>query len=262
MFDLSQLDMLAWILVFAVSILAGALNAMSGGGGMLVVPTLLMLGVPPVNAIATNKFQNTIGSISANWQYFKSGMLSRAHFGITIPIAGFCAFLGAIALQWFAARDWLAWILPWVLIAVALYMAFPERVAKLKPQDPDAKRLDIRPISAVFGFYGGFLGLATGPMLVAAHAWINEIDIRQSMAQAKPIIFAINCVSFITLAIGGHLWLTVGIVMAVGSSLGASIGSKLVINNHLQWVKPIVVVVPLVAALQMFWQTLVPLLFN
>ena len=107
----------AYPLLFLTGFAAGVIDSVAGGGGILTLPVLLSLGMPPAQAIATNKLQASFGSVTAAWSYVRSGVVSfRACLpGAVLTFVG--SLLGAAALQW-VRPEWLETLVPWLLAAI------------------------------------------------------------------------------------------------------------------------------------------------
>ena len=153
--DLS-FELLAILSVVAIA--AGFIDAIAGGGGLLTIPALLFTGMPPVQAIATNKLQACFGSFTATRYFIKQNLVIPKQQLGAIVAASIGAIIGAIAIQLFDS-SLLITLLPFALILIAVYLV----MAKNFGQSSDKPKLSKKKFNTSFitgiGFYDGFLVL-------------------------------------------------------------------------------------------------------
>ncbi len=188
--------------VCAIAAFAGGfIDAISGGGGLLTIPALLLTGVPPHLALGTNKVSACCGTTVALFNFAKHGLVNwrMAGYGIIFSIIG--SWLGA----------WLALILESALLGKVLVALLPlAMIATLLPQKQHDDILPPRdgfrfwvllPIVCVaIGLYDGFFGPGTGIFLILALHWVLKMGLIQASATAKAFNLASNvsaAVSFI-----------------------------------------------------------------
>jgi len=145
--------------------LAGFIDAIAGGGGLITLPALLAAGVPPVMAIGTNKIQGSVGTASATWSFWRAGKIDFHHIKIPLAFTLVGAVLGSLLLL-VADTRWLMVLLPILLIAIALYFLLGP---KASDEDSHAR---LTPLAYAFvaggiGLYDGFFGPGTGSFLRA-----------------------------------------------------------------------------------------------
>jgi uncharacterized protein len=231
-------------LLVLVAAVAGLIDAIAGGGGLLALPALLWAGLPPVAALATNKLQGTFGTATASWRFIRNGEidLGRLRVPILFTFAGSAA--GTLAVQ-HVGSERLASIVPGLLIAFALYFLFSPRIG-----DRDAQH---RVSHAVFGllagfglgFYDGFFGPGTGSFFAAAFVLLLGYNMRRATAGTKVLNFTSNIASLLFFAAGGHVVWQVGLAMGLGQVAGAWVGSHLVIRHGTRLIRPLLVIVSL-----------------
>jgi uncharacterized membrane protein YfcA len=116
-----ELTVTLLLMLIAIAMLAGWVDTLTGGGGLLTLPALLLAGTPPVTGLATNKSQAVIGNLTATTTLFTKGHLRERK--LLLPIA--TAALGAALGTWLIQRvdtSWLSWVIPVLLLGVALYV--------------------------------------------------------------------------------------------------------------------------------------------
>ncbi len=241
-------DILA--LLAAVGVLAGLVDAIAGGGGLLALPALLWAGVPPLQALATNKLQGSFGTATASFNYIRRGEIApRALLG-----AVFWTFLGAasgtLAVQYLVA-DWLDRLVPVLLIGFALYFLFSPRIGE---QDA-RRRLAPTPFALLVGFgvgfYDGFFGPGTGTFFAAGFVLLAGWNLRRATAGTKVLNLTSNLASLLFFAAGGQVIWAIGLSMGLGQVAGAWLGSQLVMRHGSVIVRPLLVAVSVAISLKL-----------
>ena len=245
---------LAIIVILTVcSILGGVLNAISGGAGMIIVPLMLVMGIPPINAIAVNKFQNTLGSSTAAYQYLRKGFLDiESNWPLLIyALIGSC--IGVVLLQWFSATGILELVIPYVLIFIALYIAVAP-VARDSAGTPKMSKSRFNAmVGSGAGLYGGFFGMGTGPSLVLAFSVLRGYELRMAVSNSRLVMMVIHTSSLLILMAGGHVWWLIAICMALGNIAGSYLGSQLLIKSGHRFIKVLLIIVPLASAVKLLF---------
>jgi len=240
-------------LLALVAAAAGLVDAIAGGGGLLALPALLWAGLPPLEALATNKLQGSFGTASATLRFARHGTLDLR----ALAPAAALTFLGSAVGSWLVSRidpGALARLLPLLLVAFALYFLFSPRVGDL----PSRQRLGLAGFGLLVGvgvgFYDGFFGPGTGSFFALAFVALLGHDLRRATAGSKLLNFASNLAALLVFALGGHVVWTVGRVMAAGQWAGAWLGAHLVIRHGAALVRPLLVAVSLLLSLRLLVQ--------
>lgn len=210
--------------LIGVAFLAGTIDAMAGGGGLLSIPALMAAGVPPVSALATNKLQSTIGTASAFLTFWRAGHVDLRRFAW--PAAGAFAgsVLGATAVQ-HVRSDFLAALVPLLLIAMGLYFLFAppmssvDRHARVGP-------LGLTLIVAALGFYDGFFGPGTGSFLTLTLVALGGLGLVRAIGNTKFLNLATNIAGLLAMVVGGHILWLLGLSMAAANVAGNQLGSR------------------------------------
>lgn len=234
-------DLLAFLT--GIAFVAGLIDALAGGGGLLTLPALMGAGIPPVAAIATNKLQSTLGTGGAFLAFARRGHVDFRRFAphALAVFAGAC--LGAFTLQ-HVAPTFLKGLMPALLIAMALYflLAPPMREA-----DRHARMGlgGLALIAAVIGFYDGFFGPGTGSFFTTALVALGGLGLVRAIAHAKFFNFASNVAALGILILGGKVMWLPGLTMAIASVAGNQAGAHLAMRFGGRGVRPLLVLMSL-----------------
>lgn len=232
-FELWQLAVL-----FAAALIGGTIDAISGGGGMITLPALLQMGVPPHLALATNKFQGTFGSFSAALNFLRKGMIRLPEVLPGMLFAFIGAFIGTRVILYLDAA-FLNYLIPVLLGALFLYMLFSPQLGE-QPKKPLLKpALFYLLFGLLIGFYDGFFGPGTGSFWTFALAGILGLPLKTSVAQTKVFNFTSNIASLSVFIFNGNVLFLPALIMAAGMFLGGIIGSNLVIKKDTRFIKKI-----------------------
>lgn len=245
-------------LLAAAAFIAGFVDSIAGGGGLITVPALLLAGFSPVEALGTNKLQGLFGSGSATITYAAKGHVDIRR---QLPSA-FMSFLGSIAgalLATVLPGKLLSLVLPLILVAIALYFA-------LKPNMNDIDRAErLSPflfgllIVPVVGFYDGVFGPGAGSFFMLAFVALAGYGVLKATAHTKLLNFASNIGAFIVFAFVGVIYWKVGIVMGLAQFLGARLGAHMAIKNGARLIKPLLVVTCIALAVKLLMDPTHPL---
>lgn len=221
----------AWILVAlaAVAFVAAVLDTLAGGGGLITVPALLLAGLPPVNALATNKLQAPGGSGMATWRVLRMGLVDWK----VVRVPMLAAFAGSIAgtLLVLALPDGVLDVaIPIVLALIALYVVFVPNAHIPADRERMTRRTYVATVVPAIGAYDGAVGPGTGSMFALSQVFLRARDLRHSTAIAKTLNFATNMASLIVFIIAGKVVWLVGGVMVIGALAGGYVGSHLLVR--------------------------------
>ena len=251
-------DVSGWMypVLFCGAMLAGWIDAIAGGGGMITIPLLLSVGVPPQMVLGTNKLQASFGSSTAAQHFVRKDVvpLADALPGIATTFLGSAA--GTYAVQQIDASA-LNFIIPFLLLGIALYMLFTPSLGAVVAA-PRMKRMPFYLLfGLLLGFYDGFFGPGVGSFWAVAFVLLIGFDLTHATGYTKVMNFTSNIVSFVVFAAGGHvLWLP-GLVMAGGQIAGARIGSSMVIARGVKFIRPVFITVVILTTLRLLLRNFV-----
>lgn len=239
-------------LLFLTGFSAGFVDSVAGGGGLITVPVLLGIGLPPQLALGTNKFQSSFGSFSAMINYAGNGHVPfnpELLTGILCTLAG--AAGGAFAVQRVDSR-WLGLTIPWLLAGIFFYFLLRPRLGD-KDYTPKMGHLRLFFVfGLLLGFYDGFFGPGTGNFWALSLVVVGGMNLVRATAHTKVMNFTSNIVSLALFALGGNIRLDIGLIMAVGQFSGGLCGSGLVMRKGTRFIRPVFMTVVLVMVVYLF----------
>jgi uncharacterized membrane protein YfcA len=240
-------------LLFLAGLTAGLLDAIAGGGGLITVPVLLGIGLPPQIALGTNKLQASFGSGSAMLTFVRSGTvkLNECRTGIAYTALG--AAIGTLTVQ-LMDSGLLSLIIPWLLMAIVVYTLLTPRLGHYDVHP----RMRSTPFFLIFGlilgFYDGFLGPGTGSFWVMALMLGLGLNMTKATGYTKVMNFTSNFTSLIFfMGTGAVLWRE-GIIMGAGQFIGARIGSRLVVSKGTRFIRPVFLTMVLLITARLIWK--------
>lgn len=238
------------VLLFAVGGLAGFVDSIAGGGGLLTVPALLAAGLGPTASLATNKVQSSFGAASATLNYTRRGAVRPRDLAPAVATTFVGAALGTVLVQQVDA-DFLETLLPFLILGIALYFL-------LRPDAGVAERharIGSGPFAATaapaIGFYDGFFGPGTGSFFALSFVTLRGHDLTRATAHTKVLNLTSNLAALLFFALGGAPVWAVGLAMAVGQFAGARLGSNLVMARGSRIVRPLIVVVSVAISIRL-----------
>jgi len=239
-------------ILFATGLVAGFVDSIAGGGGLITIPVLLNLGLPAPLALGTNKLQAAFGSGSAAWHYAQAKTVALNDCKWSFALCFFGAALGALAVQQLDPLL-LKRAIPVLLLAVGLYTLLKPQLGAtdLRPRLPRAT-FDLI-FGLGLGFYDGFFGPGTGTFWTMAFMLGLGFNMTRATAYSKVVNFASNLSSLCFFLLGHHVLFGAGLIMGVGQLLGARVGSRMVITRGTKFIRPVFLTVVLAITLKVLW---------
>lgn len=233
-------------LLCGAAFMAGLVDAMVGGGGLVQIPVMFsaLPHTPVATLLGTSKLAGIWGTSAAAWRYTRS---IKLEWGAVLPgaLAAFCfSFLGALTVT-LLPGDWLRKLLPFILFAVAVYTFRKKDLGLLHaPSQTGARqRWSAMAMGAAIGFYDGFFGPGTGSFLVFLFVRFFGFDFLRASAAAKVVNVSCNLSALLWFGASGHVIVALGLAMAVFNVGGALLGSRLAIKHGSQLVRKLFLVV-------------------
>ena len=222
---------------------AGTIDAIAGGGGLLTVPALLAVGLPPHEALGTNKGQSMFGSLAAILRYRHAGLVDGRAARVTFPL-GFAGSLGGAALAMLLVPSVLRpVILGLLVLAGAFVLLFRPPAERATTGVRGAVLAGFAVASLLIGTYDGFFGPGTGTFLIAAFVAVGGISLARASADAKVVNFASNLAAAILFAAHGFVRWEISLPMAGANLAGGFLGAHLAVRRGDRLIRGVVFVV-------------------
>ncbi len=251
--DLFTADPASAAILLCAAFFAGLIDSIAGGGGLITLPALLAVGMPPHIALGTNKFAGTFGTFSATRIYIRKGIFRPALWRYAIAATLVGALIGAASTRLFSAAM-LNKILPLIIIVAGAYALWPRTAstavvgAELHPGKTASATL-----GGLLGFYDGFSGPGTGVFWTTLAMKIFKADLVSASGIARAMNFVSNLAALLTFALLHSVNYVLGLSMGIAVMLGASIGARSAIRYGRALIRPIFLVVVLVLAGRLAW---------
>lgn len=241
-------------LLLFTGLLAGYIDAIVGGGGLLTIPALLHCGLSPHTTLGTNKLAASFGVMSSTLVYLKKNIYNLKLWLFIIVASVIGAIFGTVAIH-FIAANWLEKIIPFLLIIIVVYMAIPKNLRqKGRAYNYRPQKLKGGIIGVTLGFYDGFFGPGTGSFWTSALLYFFKLDLLQATAIAKLMNFSSNIVAAIIFACYGSINYPLAIALLLGYVAGSYLGAHAAIKHGRKLIKPLFLIVVTVIAVKLLIQ--------
>lgn len=238
------------LIVSLASLLAGLVDAIVGGGGLVLLPALFATypTAAPATLFGTNKSASVWGTSMAAVQYSRRVQL---HWAVLLPAAG-AALAGSFVGAWTVTvidPTFFRRLLPVVLLVVLIYTLARKDLGRAH-QPRHALRTQTAlacGIGLLIGWYDGFFGPGTGSFFIFLFVRLLGYDFLNASAAAKLLNVATNLSAIALFAFKGHVWWHIGLVMALANVAGSLLGTRLALRHGAGFVR--VVFIGVVSAL-------------
>ena len=230
-----------WILVFIITgFIAGYIDSIAGGGGMIQVPVLLLSGIPPIFVLATNKMASLFGTLMATIKYAISKKISWKVVSLAIIPCLIASYIGSRLVMFIPD-----YIIQWaILLAIPIALLFLLKKSKnIKEENSKLSNKNIILSTTPIAFYDGLLGPGTGTYMTISMKKFLHLDYIISTASTKPLNMATNLGSAIAFLMAGKVIWMVALPMAIANVLGSYVGSHYAIKGGEQFIKKVLIYV-------------------
>lgn len=231
--------MLTLLLLFATGLLAGTVDAIAGGGGLISLPVLLCMGLPPHLAFGTNKLQGTLGTLVAARRYHRAGWISlnkARSFGLFM--AGMGGLLGSVLTQLLSPAVLKA-IVPVLLLLIFLYTVLTPKMGA-QDRTPRLSENWFYPLGGLLlGFYDGFFGPGTGSLWVFLLTFFMGYHLIKATGYTKLFNVTSSLSASLCFAVGGNIDYRIALVMVLGQIIGGRLGAGLALKKGVTLIRPL-----------------------
>lgn len=244
-------DVLA--MLFTIATIAGFIDAIAGGGGLLTIPALLSAGIPPTMALGTNKLQACGGSFSASLYFVRQKAVNLRQISLLILLTFIGAACGTIFVQMIDV-DSLKMLLPFLVLIIGIYFLFSPTVGNEDRKQRISFPLFAFSAAAGIGFYDGMFGPATGSFFTLAFILLLGFNLPKAVAHAKVLNFTSNFASLIFFMLGGAILWKIGFIMMIGQFIGGTLGARMVVTKGKKLVRPMLVTMSFLMVIKMLYE--------
>ncbi|KMN41923.1 TSUP family transporter [Lysinibacillus sp. LK3] len=237
-----DIDLLSLTILLLLAFIASFLNAIVGGGGLISLPALMAVGLPPSTAIATNKLANTISNGTSMLTFLRAGKVDIKKIGKILPFIFVGSLLGAFTVH-LVSPAILKPLMLVMLVLVAAYTMFKKDWGQQYQELvlSTAKHLAYIGAFAAIGFYDGFFGPGTGSFFIFILLMMGY-DFLQAAGNAKAFNFTSNLAALIMFLVLGEVHFLYGFSMGFVMIFGAILGSKFALKRGTSMMRVIFIV--------------------
>jgi uncharacterized membrane protein YfcA len=230
-----------YLIVLPAVFLAGLVDSIAGGGGLLSVPAYLAAGLPPHYVLGNNKFSSSFGTLFSTLRYHQHGMIDVRVALLSAFFALIGSFSGSSAVLLLSPnflRVLLVVLIPLVAVLTLTHRSLG-RENRSQIQSRQRKYTLAVLAALLIGFYDGFFGPGTGMFLIFFYTLVLKYDFVTANANTKVVNLASNIAAVVTFIAHGKVIFAIGIPAAVAGIAGNLLGSKLVIRRGSSLIRPV-----------------------
>ena len=239
--DIANFSIEILTFLFFVGVVAGFLDTLVGGGGLLAVPALLLSGIPPIYVLGTNKFQGSMGTGIATFLLFRKKKLDWNSVKSLMFASFIGSILGGVIIQ-FVDTQFLSFVIPIVLVFIAIYFIISPKPKSTVGNSKPNKKFELFAVPVV-GFYDGMFGPGAGSFFAMTGVMLKKLEIIQATILAKPLNFASNIAGFIVFFSFGHIAFLIGLLMMMGQMIGAFFGTHYLLKANPLIIRLLIVII-------------------
>ncbi|MBP9674344.1 MAG: TSUP family transporter [Bacteriovoracaceae bacterium] len=249
-----DLNVTQYVILFLLVTLAGLIDSIAGGGGLITIPTYIALGIPQPFILGTNKCVSTLGTTIAVLRFSRSSKVFWKMLILGIVTALIGSLLGAY-LSSFLSKKYMLILL---VIVIPLILYFSSHKVPAAKNFVWEKKYTMRLllIGFLLGAYDGFFGPGTGTFLLIAFVSFLHMDYKNASIHSRMINYASNLSAFFFFLFSGKILWKVALIAAIASMLGNFIGSGLVLTKAEKVVRPLFFLVICLLLIKSFYDLL------
>ncbi|MFF0829384.1 TSUP family transporter [Brevibacillus sp. NPDC003359] len=250
-----EIDLSTIVLLAVFGFIAAFIDSTVGGGGLISLPALLGLGMPPYLALGTNKLAGTISSATSSYTFIKSGKFDKKLMLILFPVSLIGAYFGAKTVL-FVPQEFLKFLVVIMMALIFVYTLFNKRFG----QDSNYKGLTKFtlglgiPFTFLIGFYDGFFGPGTGSFFVFLMVLLFGYDFVIAAGNGRILNLASNISALFVFTMEGKVVFMTGLIMGIAMLLGANLGAKMAIKTGVRYVRPLFLIVSITLIVKMVYE--------
>lgn len=235
--------MLEYIIICPLVFIAGFVDAIAGGGGLISLPAYLIAGLPAHYAIGTNKFSACMGTFVATYRFLKKGLVNLPHVLPSVFTALAGSWLGAkLALS--VPADIFKSLMLVIIPVTAVFVIKAKSIETSKPPFSPFKSVVLSAVIAlVIGIYDGFYGPGTGTFLILLLVYVARLTLKEAAGATKIINLSTNVAALTVFLSSGSVVFPLAIVASLFGIAGNYIGANYFISRGKGVARPIIIIV-------------------
>jgi uncharacterized protein len=243
-----------WAMLALVGLFAGFIDAVVGGGGLLSIPALLTIGMPPHIALGTNKLAACFGSFTASLTYYKQQLFVPSFWYHSLGATFVGAVIGTLAV-FLVDSQWLEKILPILIIGIALYTLVSPKIMDASQQAPKMPSSAAKQWTQGLGLgaYDGFAGPGIGAFWTLSSIKLHKLPLLNSCGLARAMTSISNATALILFAVLGQVHWMLGLWIGICMMVGAYIGAHSAIRFGVPFIKPLFIIMVLAMGANLTW---------
>lgn len=245
----------SWAILAATGFIAGFIDAVAGGGGLLSIPALLTIGIPPHTALGTNKLAASFGSSMAAFTYYRKQFFTPK-FWYHASIATFIGAVFGTIVVYLIDNQWLEKLLPIIIILIAIYtLVKPNSMgdASYIPPTQTPSKAKQWCQGLPLGFYDGFAGPAVGAFWTISSVSQYKLPVLNSCGLARSMTLISNLTSLVVFLALGQVNIIVGLSMGLCMMIGSFIGARTAIKFGVPFIRPLFITIVILIAINLAW---------
>ena len=250
-FEHHQFILYSFLIV--MGFLAGFVDAVAGGGGLISLPALTFTGMPMSMVLGTNKLQSSIGTSMAVFKYYKDGLINfkTVSRGLLMGFIGAC--LGAVTAN-YVSNDFMRYLVPVLMLCVFVFNLINPKLGVHEGRKRMGELTFFSIFGFMLGFYDAFFGPGVGNFWIMAIVFFLGYTFLNASGYAKVLNLKSNIFSLIIFLWFGKVNILIGLIMACGQFVGGYIGAKMVILKGSKLVRPFFMTIILINIFVLFYQ--------
>ena len=243
-----------WFLVLS-GFIAGFVDAIAGGGGLISLPALVFYGVPFPAVLGTNKLQSVIGTSTASINYYRGGIinLQTVWRGLVWGLVG--AVCGTITVN-HISDSFMRYLLPFMMLLILIVNLGSKSFGIIPGKQRLTENVFFSVFGFILGFYDAFFGPGTGNFWIISIVYFLGYNFLQASGYSKVLNLKSNLFALALFMFYGDVEYKLGLIMACGQIAGSYLGAKSVLLKGAAFIKPVftvIVLVNIVVAIYQIW---------
>lgn len=245
-------ELYQYVILIAAAFFGGFVDSIAGGGGLISLPVLMAVGIPPHLALGTNKLQGGMGTLMAATKFTLKGLVSFKEIFLGILFTFIGSMLGSSAVLFLDAK-FLSYIVPFIMLGIFIYTIKSPNLGDGDGKAKISPKIFYTSFGFVIGFYDGFFGPGAGSFWTFAIIYFLGLSMKNAVANTKVLNLTSNLVALSIFLSKNEVLFKVGLIMGLGSLVGAYLGSNMVIKKDIKFIKIIFLSVVAVTILKLLF---------